>query len=56
MKQQAQAKKASQSKATPQKPIVELSNEDLDKVTGGATNDVKGIDIIIKKKPNGGAA
>ena len=29
----------------------ELSEQDLDQVAGGTNNDVKGIDIIVKKKP-----
>ena len=39
----------------PQKPAnaAELDEQDIDNVTGGATNDVKGIDIIVKKKPSG---
>jgi hypothetical protein len=31
----------------------ELSEQELDSVAGGASNDVKGIDIIVKKKPSG---
>jgi hypothetical protein len=29
----------------------ELSEQDLDNVAGSASNAVKGIDIIVKKKP-----
>ena len=29
----------------------ELSEQDLDQVAGGGVNDVKGIDIIVKKNP-----
>ena len=29
----------------------ELSEQELDYVAGATSNDVKGIDIIIKKKP-----
>ena len=31
----------------------ELAEQDLDQVAGGGVNDVKGIDIIVKKKPSG---
>ena len=34
----------------------ELDEQDIDKVSGGASNDVKGIDIIVKKKPSGSAS
>ena len=34
----------------------ELSEQDLDQVAGGTNNDVRGIDIIIKKKPSGASA
>ena len=31
----------------------ELSEEDLGSIAGGASNDVKGIDIVVKKKGAG---
>lgn len=31
----------------------ELEEQDIDQVSGGSTNNVRGIDIIVKKKPSG---
>lgn len=37
------------------KPVAQeqLSDNQLDEAAGGGTNDVGGIDIIVKKKPSG---